>query len=352
MNGPGDKAMNSNSVDIKCEVCGQLNSLNSQQTQKTFFYAACSNLECGFPLASLNQSATDYKPPMVRDYIAAVENWASERLKLYQALQSQKRDLEDRYNRLETEQQSMNLSVDTGIADLNRKTVARSQSNNLSKDVDQWLAGSRLISNIQHQLQDVIEKLTSLESVRASQSIEDEATDFEIHAAMFNAQNSNEHSSDIAYMLETEQLHAKKSQWLELYNMHLEQFTYQCEIQLVGATKETLEASRLNRLSQNSEALFKTGNGNYWLMLSDQQNVAFLMPNRKRIRFNQNVLDSVRVCFQLTHRSVEDLNFDVAKANFEQFHMLVPAVVDIVSSGLWRLRQKGVLLFPLKEVIP
>ena len=54
---------------------------------------------------------------------------------------------------------------------------------------------------------------------------------------MFNAQNSNEHSSDIAYMLETEQLHAKKSQWLELYNMHLEQFTYQCEIQLVGASK-------------------------------------------------------------------------------------------------------------------
>lgn len=356
--------MNSNTIEMRCSVCGQINFLNSQIAEENLYHTFCSNPECMFPITNINQLEQNYSPRRVKQYVSTVEKWARDKNKHCQSLQIQRDDLEDRCNTLIAKQNSTDADVDTATTELTRNAQTVDVS---TEDFDMWLADSRLVSDIQRQLQYLTEKLNSIETDKVVQPITQfiEATDKDCTAQfnISNAQNtSNEDANkqslnlqdidrqayDVAHTLELEQLHASKSQWLELYNSNLAQFIDQFETQLVGTSKETLEASRLNRLIQQEDALFETGNGNYWLMISNHQKVAFLMPNRRRIRFNQNVLESVKICFQLTHYSIEDLTFSVKNTDFNQFRMLTPAIVDSVSDRLWRLRQKGILLFPSK----
>jgi hypothetical protein len=374
---------------VICSYCGKRFSLNHIEKRKAFFYGFCSN--CRFPIAWYNRQTNEHVDlEKILSYVEESERWTGIIRASHEKLSADKAKLDNQLVKTQSAQvlaSSENKNI-TIPAQQNPNEIQQvmlphnhSPNNSLnslsSNNVEQSLQASQYLTgrftNIDQHLKQIEDKVDLIcerlfspmvENKQSHEAEVSKAHEFEkiektkalIAEAIINSNKEDSSSADNVAItpvattpqLDSEQLKVSHSQWLRDYNsQNPDDFSKTYHLQRAGATKETLEVARL---AQNGEAIFETGNGNYWMYTPEQKNTGFLMPNRKTLRSNQNIFDSLKICFRLTHSSVEGKTFNARSADFDRMEMVLPAVFDSIGSeNEWKMREKGVLSFPLKS---
>jgi hypothetical protein len=374
---------------VICSYCGERFSLNDREKQKAFSYGICS--KCRFPIAWYNRQTreqADLKTILL--YVDESNRWAGIIRASHEKLSTDKTKLDNQLVKIQaaqvlasSENKNTTIPARQNPNEIQQVMLPHNHSSNnslnnsSSNNVEQSLQASQYLTgrftNIDQHLKQIEDKVDLIcerllsPMVESKESHESEVSKAHEFEKIENSKaliaeeiiNSNEEDSpnadNVAITLvatvpqyDSEQLKASSSQWLWDYNrQNPDDFSKIYHPQRAGATKETLEVARL---AQNGEAIFETGNGNYWMYTPEQKNTGFLMPNRKTLRSNQNIFDSLKICFQLTHSSVEGVSFNARSADFDRMEMVLPAVFDSIGSeNEWKMREKGVLSFPLKS---
>jgi len=167
-----------------------------------------------------------------------------------------------------------------------------------------------------------------------------EASEEEIKAA------SNLVSSQAREQLLSEQ----HSPWLTPYHQeNLDEFIASYQPIEIGSTEDSLGDRWLAR---ETPFTFKERTGSYWLVKFGEPNSqrCYLVPNRKKFRFNVNNLNSIRVCFDLNQPETEDSpKFNPAAFNLTQYEVVYPAeVLQTGVANVWQLENRGLLKFQVR----
>jgi hypothetical protein len=143
--------------------------------------------------------------------------------------------------------------------------------------------------------------------------------------------------------------------WLDVYNQiapdsdkeTIAEFVRQEKAIEVLPTEDSLSNSWIAR---ERPILFEEGTGTYWLIQVEGNCNAYLVPNKRKLRFNENNLKSIQVCFDLTQLgAAEDLPVDFSQFNLAYFTVESPAIMQQVEQSIqWELINRGVIKFTSK----
>jgi hypothetical protein len=357
---------------IECEICGEQNTFDNASPSGVFSYSPCNG--CGFPLLYRNTNPNQHalNRRTLEKYAEAAQAWGLEVKEDVRALQIENRELQVKNRELQSNQSNS----------LPNQALSFQNS---TQTFENMLNSSQRMQKVEQYIRLLRDRLSALESdlssirVKASSSNDDNAYSETVNIIRSIGENSttteqkttashiiiprssNETSASRSSITESiteskfekskfEPLIVSSSRWISDYNQNPDKFSKSYLLQRAGATRATEENFRLG---QSGEVFFKTGSGNYW-MYSPEKAIAFLMPNHKTMRFitlfNQNIFDSLKICFQLTHDPSEGFSFTARSADFDRMEMVWPAVFDSIGNeNEWKMREKGVLSFPLKS---
>lgn len=102
-------------------------------------------------------------------------------------------------------------------------------------------------------------------------------------------------------------------------------------------------------IARESPILFKEGAGTYWLIQLEGSLNAYLVPNKKKLRLNENNLKSLEICFSLNQLTASDLPVDSFQFDLDHFRVEKPAKMQRVEqSTQWKLTEHGSISFTSK----
>lgn len=334
--------------NVTCKVCGHETVFSATELEAPLSFVNCD--VCKFPVAYFDAEKA-FDSSIVIEYIYEAEKIFR---KDYQKKCSEDDLLVEASN--DKARKSSTRKAQTGQSDLSTALISHQE---LEKLFEKLIAKNTVIADLKRRtekLESILSSssgLSTLESQNLDPARKSDPEQALKRQTTSRHSYSNEAATVRGYNDEfsektIRQQQGSNAQWIDLYNKNPEAFlrSYASGVKRAGATHESLESARL---AQDSNALFKIGNGSYWLLQSSSIDIAFLMPNGKAFRFNQNVLDSLKTGFCLTHHfSLDDSDFNPKIADYDHVQMIFPATLKSLEDDLWQIQSKGVLLFPIK----
>lgn len=313
-----------------CIICGQKNLRSVEKSRE------CS--QCGIPLRCKSSSIQENQ-----DYQRKSLDW---KIQTY-AKAKQTKELQEQIQSLRAQNQELERWIAKSDQTEQRvETLELAQTVLSLKDSIEKLAQSQ-----QQNFGYLLERLDSLEpKMRAASEfypVEDKS--YLVEQAVASPElNEPEVETELA------NLNITDLKWLERYN----QFFFNSNKEAITKFARAVKACEarptedsLNDfwIARENPILFEEGAGTYWLIQLEDSCNAYLVPNKKKLRLNENNLRSLEICFHLTQFIVSDLPVDFSQLDLDYFRVEKPAKMQQVGqSTQWKLTEHGSINFTSK----